>query len=172
MQVNFVDEEGDDAWQSFSEKLACPNGHPLQLTEIEPRTFSFNAPFGACPACSGLGTRMSVDVELMLGDDELSINEGVIIPWTTQGKGLYQYYERLLVGLADDLGFSLDTPWRELPTDVQEAVLRGENYKVTVKWRNRYGREMRYSSGFEGVVPYIERQYTPVSYTHLRAHET
>ncbi|WP_454141598.1 excinuclease ABC subunit UvrA [Microbacterium lacticum] len=160
MQVNFVDEEGDDAWQSFSEKLACPNGHPLQLTEIEPRTFSFNAPFGACPACSGLGTRMSVDVELMLGDDELSINEGVIIPWTTQGKGLYQYYERLLVGLADDLGFSLDTPWRELPTDVQEAVLRGENYKVTVKWRNRYGREMRYSSGFEGVVPYIERQYT------------
>lgn len=160
MQVNYVDEEGDDAWQSFSEKLACPNGHPLQLTEIEPRTFSFNAPFGACPTCSGLGTRMSVDVELMLGDEELSINEGVIIPWTTQGKGLYQYYERLLVGLADDLDFSLDTPWRELGTDVQEAILRGENYKVTVKWRNRYGREMRYSSGFEGVVPYIERQYT------------
>ncbi|PZU27657.1 MAG: excinuclease ABC subunit A [Microbacterium sp.] len=160
MQVNFVDEEGDAAWQSFSEKLACPNGHPLQLTEIEPRTFSFNAPFGACPACSGLGTRMSVDVELMLGDEELSINEGVIIPWTTQGKGLYQYYERLLVGLADDLGFSLDTPWRKLRSEVQEAVLRGENYKVTVKWKNRYGREMRYSSGFEGVVPYIERQYT------------
>jgi excinuclease ABC subunit A len=87
VQINFVDEEGDDAWVSFSEKLACPNGHPLQLTEIEPRTFSFNAPFGACPTCSGLGTRMSVDVELMLGDEELSINDGVIIPWTTQGKG-------------------------------------------------------------------------------------
>ncbi|WP_127475351.1 excinuclease ABC subunit UvrA [Microbacterium sulfonylureivorans] len=159
MQVNFVDLEGDEAWQSFSEKLACPNGHPLQLTEIEPRTFSFNAPFGACPACSGLGTRMSVDVELMVGDEDLSIREGVLIPWTTQGKGLFQYYERLLEGLSNDLGFSLDTPWRMLRTEVREAVLRGEDYKVTVKWKNRYGREMRYSSGFEGVVPYIERQY-------------
>ena len=159
MQVNFVDEEGDAAWQSFSEKLACPNGHALTLTEIEPRTFSFNAPFGACPACSGLGTRMSVDVDLMLGDEDLSIREGVIIPWTTQGKGLFQYYERLLEGLSRDLDFSLDTPWRKLHSDVQNAVLRGENYKVTVKWKNRYGREMRYASGFEGVVPYIERQY-------------
>ena len=83
----------------------------------------------------------------------------MLIPWTTQGKGLFQYYERLLEGLAADLNFSLDTPWRDLRLDVQEAVLRGENYKVTVKWKNRYGREMRYSSGFEGVVPYIERQY-------------
>lgn len=159
MQVNFVDEEGDAAWQSFSEKLACPNGHAITLTEIEPRTFSFNAPFGACPACSGLGTRMSVDVDLMLGDEDLSIREGVIVPWTTQGKGLFQYYERLLEGLAADLDFSLDTPWHALHSDVKNAVLRGENYKVTVKWKNRYGREMRYSSGFEGVVPYIERQY-------------
>ena len=159
VQVNYVDGEGDDAWQTFSEKLACPNGHALTLTEIEPRTFSFNAPFGACPACSGLGTRMSVDVDLMLGDEDLSIREGVIIPWTTQGKGLFQYYERLLEGLSRDLDFSLDTPWRELHSDVKEAVLRGENYKVTVKWKNRYGREMRYASGFEGVVPYIERQY-------------
>jgi excinuclease ABC subunit A len=159
MQVNFVDEEGDDAWQNFSEKLACPNGHPLQLTEIEPRTFSFNAPFGACPTCSGLGTRMSVDVELMLGDEDLSIREGVLVPWTTQGKGLFQYYERLLEGLSADLGFSLDTPWRKLPQDVKDAVLHGDNFKVSVKWKNRYGREMRYTSGFEGVVPYIERQY-------------
>lgn len=159
VQVNFVDGEGDDAWQTFSEKLACPNGHALTLTEIEPRTFSFNAPFGACPACSGLGTRMSVDSDLMLGDTDLSIREGVIIPWTTQGKGLFQYYERLLEGLSRDLDFSLDTPWHKLHSDVQDAVLRGENYKVTVKWKNRYGREMRYASGFEGVVPYIERQY-------------
>nr|WP_243227782.1 excinuclease ABC subunit UvrA [Microbacterium sp. CIAB417] len=159
MQVNFVDEEGDDAWQNYSEKLSCPNGHPLQLTEIEPRTFSFNAPFGACPTCSGLGTRMSVDVELMLGDEDLSIREGVLVPWTTQGKGLFQYYERLLEGLSSDLGFSLDTPWRKLPQDVKDAVLHGDNFKVSVKWKNRYGREMRYTSGFEGVVPYIERQY-------------
>ncbi len=169
VQINFVDEEGDDAWQSYSEKLACPNGHAITLTEIEPRTFSFNAPFGACPACSGLGTRMSVDTDLMLGDEELSIREGAIIPWTTQGKGLFQYYERLLEGLAADLNFSLDTPWQDLRVDVQDAILRGDNYKVTVKWKNRYGREMRYSSGFEGVVPYIERQYAQAESDTQRA---
>ncbi|WP_029149650.1 excinuclease ABC subunit UvrA [Microbacterium indicum] len=159
VQVNFVDGEGDGAWESFSEKLACPNGHTIQLTEIEPRTFSFNAPFGACPACSGLGTKMSVDVDLLLGDDELSIAEGVILPWTSQGKGLYQYFERLLEALADDLGFSLDTPWRALPEAVREAVLYGQDYRVNVQYKNRWGRQVRYASGFEGVVPHIERQY-------------
>lgn len=169
VQINFVDGEGEDAWQSYSEKLACPNGHAITLTEIEPRTFSFNAPFGACPTCSGLGTRMSVDVDLMLGDEDLSIREGAIIPWTTQGKGLFQYYERLLDGLARDLNFDLDTPWKDLRVDVQDAILRGENYKVTVKWKNRYGREMRYASGFEGVVPYIERQYAQAESDNQRA---
>ncbi|SEC24751.1 Excinuclease ABC subunit A [Paramicrobacterium humi] len=159
VQVSFVDAEGPDAVRTFSEKLSCPNNHPIQLSEIEPRTFSFNAPFGACPECSGLGTRMSVDSDLLLGDEELSLNEGVIVPWTTQGKGLYQYYEKLLVGLANDLDFSLDTPWTKLPKRVKDAVLRGENFKVKVKWRNRYGREVSYTSGFEGVIPYIERQY-------------
>ncbi|HCS61305.1 MAG TPA: excinuclease ABC subunit A [Microbacterium sp.] len=169
VQVNFVDEEGEEAWQSYSEKLACPNGHAITLTEIEPRTFSFNAPFGACPTCSGLGTRMSVDVDLMLGDEDQSIREGAIIPWTTQGKGLFQYYERLLEGLARDLNFDLDTPWKDLRVDVQDAILRGDNYKVTVKWKNRYGREMRYASGFEGVVPYIERQYAQAESDNQRA---
>lgn len=159
IQVNYVDAEGDEAWQSFSENLACPNGHTLQLTEIEPRTFSFNAPFGACPACSGLGTKMSVDVDLMLADEDLSIAEGVIIPWSTQGKGLAQYFERLMVGLSEDLNFSLNTPWAGLPESVREAVLYGQDYKVNVRYKNRWGREVRYASGFEGVVPYIERQY-------------
>ncbi len=88
--VNFVDGDGDGAWRSFSEKLSCPNGHPVQLTEIEPRTFSFNAPFGACPECSGIGTRMSVDPELLLGDPSLSLAEGVILPWTQGGQGPLQ----------------------------------------------------------------------------------
>lgn len=159
VQVNYVDETGSAAWATFSEKLSCPNQHPIQLTEIEPRTFSFNAPFGACPECSGLGTRMSVDEQLLLGDPTLSITEGVILPWTSQGKSLYNYYEKLLDGLARDLGFSLDTPWEDLPDDARAAVLRGDNFEVKVRWRNRYGREMSYTSGFEGVVPYIERQY-------------
>ncbi|MDH6278362.1 excinuclease ABC subunit A [Aurantimicrobium minutum] len=159
VEINYVDQEGDGAWQSFSEKLSCPNAHPIQLAEIEPRTFSFNSPFGACPVCSGLGTKMSVDEELLMGDPSLSINDGVIIPWATQGKGLFQYYEKLLLGLASDLEFSLDSPWEELDEEVREAVMNGNNFNVRVKWKNRYGREVQYSSGFEGVVPYIERQY-------------
>ncbi|WP_168627278.1 excinuclease ABC subunit UvrA [Cryobacterium sp. BB307] len=157
--VNFVDGEGDGAWRSFSEKLSCPNGHPVQLTEIEPRTFSFNAPFGACPECSGIGTRMSVDPELLLGDPALSLAEGVILPWTQGGKGLYNYFQRLLEGLGKDLDFSLDTPWEDLHGEVQDAILRGNDFNVTVRWKNRYGREMRYSTGFEGVMPYIERKF-------------
>ncbi|HEY5224090.1 MAG TPA: excinuclease ABC subunit UvrA [Microbacteriaceae bacterium] len=159
IEISFVDRHGADATRNFSEKLSCPNNHPIQLTEIEPRTFSFNAPFGACPECSGLGTRMSVDEELLLGDSSLSIAEGVILPWTTQGKGLFQYYEKLLDGLARDLDFDLTTPWKKLEPATKNAVLRGDNFEVKVKWRNRYGREMSYTSGFEGVVPYIERQY-------------
>ncbi|SDZ04891.1 Excinuclease ABC subunit A [Herbiconiux ginsengi] len=169
VQINYVDENGPEAWQTFSEKLSCPNQHPIQLTEIEPRTFSFNAPFGACPECSGLGTRMSVDQDLLLGDEDLSINDGVIIPWTTQGKGLFQYYEKLLEGLARDLDFSLNTPWKKLKPDVQEAILRGNNFEVKVKWKNRYGREMSYTSGFEGVMPYIERQFIQADSDSQRA---
>ncbi|MBL5973406.1 MAG: excinuclease ABC subunit UvrA [Candidatus Leucobacter sulfamidivorax] len=159
--IDYVDEEagGRDRTQTFSENLSCPNRHPVSLTEIEPRTFSFNAPFGACPACTGLGTSMSVDEELVLGDPELSIAEGVIVPWTSQGKSLYNYYEKLLRGLAKDLGFKLTTPWGELPEEVREAVLYGNGFKVNVRWKNRFGREVKYTSGFEGVIPFIERQY-------------
>jgi excinuclease ABC subunit A len=157
--INFVDREGEAAWQNFSEKLSCPNGHEIAVTEIEPRTFSFNSPFGACPACSGLGTRMSVDEDLLIGDDELSLADGVIIPWSSQGKSLYNYYEKLLNGLARDLDFDLDIPWRDLPDGIRQAVLTGNDFNVKVRWKNRYGREVAYSSGFEGVIPYIERQY-------------
>ena len=161
VEIDFVDRDrtAADRTQVFSERLSCPNQHPVQLTEIEPRTFSFNAPFGACATCSGLGTSMSVDEDLVLGDPELSINEGVIVPWTSQGKSLYQYYEKLLVGLAKDLDFSLKTPWQELDPDVQDAILRGNDFKVNVRWKNRFGREVKYTSGFEGVIPFIERQY-------------
>jgi len=159
--IDFVDREADaaDRTQTFSEKLSCPNRHPVSLTEIEPRTFSFNAPFGACPECSGLGTSMSVDEDLVVGDPELSIHDGVIIPWTSQGKTLYNYYSKLLSGLARDLDFSLKTPWGELSDDIREAVLFGNNFSVNVRWKNRFGREVKYTSGFEGVIPFIERQY-------------
>ncbi|MEO8093765.1 MAG: excinuclease ABC subunit UvrA [Pseudolysinimonas sp.] len=145
--------------RTFSEKLSCPNGHPIQLTEIEPRTFSFNAPFGACPECSGLGTKMAVDAELLLGDPSLTLNEGVVLPWNQAGKGMYSYFQRLLEGLSRDLDFDLDTPWRKLPEAARDAILRGNDFEVQVQWRNRYGRTMKYTTGFEGVMPYIERKY-------------
>lgn len=164
VHIDLVDAEKNDPGRvlTFSEQLSCPNQHPVTLTEIEPRTFSFNAPFGACPVCHGIGTSQSVDIDLVLGDGELSINEGVLIPWTSQGKSLYSYYQRLLTGLARDLNFTLDTPWQDLRVDVQQAILYGNNFKVGVKWRNRYGREVKYTSGFEGVVPWVERQYQEV----------
>jgi excinuclease ABC subunit A len=157
--IDFVDAEGPDATRTFSEKLSCPNGHPIQLTEIEPRTFSFNAPFGACPECSGLGTKMAVDGDLLIGDPSLTLNEGVILPWNQAGKGMYSYFQRLLEGLARDLRFDLDTPWQDLPEDARDAILRGNDFEVQVQWRNRYGRTMKYTTGFEGVMPYIERKY-------------
>ena len=159
LTIDFVDVNGDGKYRNFSEKMSCPNEHTLALTEIEPRTFSFNAPFGACPKCSGLGIKMAVDKELIIGDVSESINGGVIRPWSTQGKGLFTYYTRLLTGLAKDLDFSLNTPWQDLPEEVQDAVLYGNNFEVQMKWKNKYGRELKYTTGFEGALNYIERKY-------------
>ncbi len=159
LTIDFVDVKGAGKYRNFSEKMSCPNEHTLALTEIEPRTFSFNAPFGACPKCSGLGIKMAVDRELIIGDVSESINGGVIRPWSTQGKGLFSYYTRLLTGLAKDLDFSLNTAWMDLPEEVQDAVLYGNNFEVQMKWKNKYGRELKYTTGFEGAINYIERKY-------------
>ncbi|MEY3614800.1 MAG: excinuclease subunit UvrA [Actinomycetota bacterium] len=102
---------------------------------------------------------MAVDEQLVVGDEASSINDGVLLPWSTQGKGLYSYFVRLLDGLTKDLDFSLDTPWQDLAEEVRDAILNGNDFEVQVKWRSKYGREMRYTSGFEGVLPYVERRY-------------
>lgn len=168
--VDFVDEKpGPKRTRAFSEKMSCPNEHALSLTEIEPRTFSFNAPFGACSACSGLGIKQAVDAELVIGDPAQSINQGVLLPWSNEGKGLFHYFTRMLEGLASDLKFSLDTPWQKLPAEIQEAVLHGNNFDVQVKWKNRYGREMKYTTGFEGVLNYLERKYLETENDYARA---
>jgi excinuclease ABC subunit A len=168
--VELVDAKaGPGKTRVFSEKMSCPNEHPLSLTEIEPRTFSFNAPFGACPACSGLGVKQAVDPELVIGDPDESINGGVILPWSTQGKGLFHYFSRMLDGLAQDMKFSLSKPWSSLSEEVKEAVLYGNNFDVQVKYKNRYGREMKYTTGFEGVLNYIERKYLESENDYSRA---
>lgn len=155
--ADFVDEEEDSPARRrrFSEKRACPNDHELALEEIEPRTFSFNAPYGACPACTGIGSRLEVDPELVVPDDSLSLEEGAIAVW----KSGNEHHLRLMRALADDLGFSMSAPWRELDKKAQKALLHGKNHKVHVRYRNRWGRERQYSTGFEGAITYIERKH-------------
>jgi excinuclease ABC subunit A len=166
--IDFVDEAGPSSKRVFSEKMSCPNEHPLSLTEIEPRTFSFNAPFGACSQCSGLGTKMAVDPELVLGDPSASVNQGVLLPWSFQGKGLMNYLSRPLVSLSEELGFSLDTPWSELPEEIQDCILFGNNFEIKVRWKNRFGRELSYRTGFEGVLPYVERKWQETESDYAR----
>ena len=155
--IDLVDLDEDDPARvrRFSEKRACPNEHPLTLEEIEPRTFSFNAPYGACPQCTGIGSRLEVDPELVVPDEELTLAEGAIAPWASHQK----YFTRQLRALGEELSFDVNTPWRALPRRAREAILRGKDYEVKVRYRNRWGRERIYSTGFEGVLDYIMRKH-------------
>ena len=148
-------EDDPDRERCYSEKRACPNEHPLALDEMEPRTFSFNAPYGACPACTGIGTRLEVDPELVVPDEELPLAEGAVAPWSSHQK----YFTRQLEALGKELSFDVDTPWRALPARAREAILRGKDYEVKVTYRNRWGRERIYSTGFEGVLDYVMRKH-------------
>jgi excinuclease ABC subunit A len=167
--ADFVDLDADDPHRTraFSENLACPNEHPLAIDEIEPRSFSFNNPFGACSACSGIGTRLEVDEELIIPNPELALEDGAIAPWSL-GTATTEYWNRLLGGLALELGFSMSTPWQDLPKDVRQTVLHGKDHKVVVQYRNRFGRERKYSTGFEGVVQYVHRKHTETESDYAR----
>lgn len=156
--VELVDADAHDPERErrFSEHRACPNDHQLALDEIEPRTFSFNAPYGACPECTGIGSRLEVDPDLVVPDDELSLADGAVAPWSQISS---EYFGRVLTALAADLGFSMTAPWRALPQRAKDAVLYGENHQVKVRYKNRWGRERQYSTGFEGVVTFLERRH-------------
>ena len=157
--LDFVDAKASDPEKerTFSEHMAC-HDCGLSFEEMEPRSFSFNSPFGACPECTGIGTRLEVDQDLVVPDDSLSLNEGAIAPWA--GGHSSEYFNRLLQGLADELGFSMDKPWSKLTAKAREAVLYGSDYEVHVKYKNRYGRTRNYSTGFEGVLSFIERKHS------------
>ncbi|WP_062292171.1 excinuclease ABC subunit UvrA [Demequina phytophila] len=146
--------DGEMEPRRYSEKRACPNDHVLTLEEMEPRTFSFNAPYGACPECTGIGIKLEVDPDLVIPDRDLSLREGAVAPWAATSS---DYFTRTLTALADDLGFDMKTPWRHLPKEAQNAILTGKDYQVHVRFKNRYGRERQYTTGFEGVITWIER---------------
>jgi excinuclease ABC subunit A len=157
--LDFVDQKAGspDKERTYSEHMAC-HDCGISFEELEPRSFSFNSPFGACPDCSGIGTKLEVDEELVIPNDELSINEGAIAPWS--GGQSSEYFSRLLEGLAGELKFSMDTPWKKLSAKAKEAILYGSDYEVHVKYKNRYGRVRNYSTGFEGIVSFVERRHS------------
>jgi excinuclease ABC subunit A len=157
--LDLVDLAADDPARRprFAEVLSCPNGHPLATGEIEPRSFSFNSPYGACPVCTGLGVRREVDPGLVVPDRSRSLAQGAIAPWA--GWQERDYFQRLLAGAAGAGGFDLDTPWDELPEAARAAVLHGTGDRVHVSYRTRAGRERSYWVTFEGVLPWIERRH-------------
>ena len=163
--LDFVDAKAGEKEHTYSEHMACHDCN-LSFEELEPRSFSFNSPFGACPECTGIGTRLEVDEELIIPDDAISINDGAIAPWA--GGQSSEYFLRLLEALAKELKFSLDNPWKKLSVKAKEAILNGFDYEVHVKYKNRYGRVRNYSTGFEGVIPFIHRRHSETDSDYSR----
>jgi excinuclease ABC subunit A len=156
--LDFVDLPENDPHRErmYSEHLACLYDD-LSFDELEPRSFSFNSPWGACPDCTGLGTRLEVDPELIVPDESRSLADGAIAPWS--GGHVSDYFERLIQALGETLGFRMDTPWEKLPAKARQALLRGYDLQVHVRYKNRYGRERSYYTTFEGVIPWVERRH-------------
>ncbi|HEX2027536.1 MAG TPA: excinuclease ABC subunit UvrA [Nitriliruptorales bacterium] len=151
---------------TFSEHLACP-ACGLSFDQLAPRNFSFNSPYGACEECSGLGTQLMVDAELVIGDPDLSIAEGVVLPWA--GGHQSNYLQQLLRAVLRDLGADPQTPWRKLPARVRRAILHGLDHRVHVEYTNRYGRRRSYRAHFEGVLTSLRRRHSETDSDHVRA---
>ncbi|MHB8780244.1 MAG: excinuclease ABC subunit UvrA [Candidatus Geothermincolia bacterium] len=160
--IVIVDVEGEGE-RLYSEHFACADCG-VSLAELEPRLFSFNSPFGACPTCTGLGYRQEIDPELVVPDESLSLEEGAVAPWS----GTTDYFSALLKGLASKYEFSMETPWEELPAAIREKILHGDDENVYVRYRNRYGRLRSYFSGYEGVVNNLERRFSETESDYAR----
>jgi excinuclease ABC subunit A len=151
---------------TFSEHLACPNCG-LSFDQLAPRNFSFNSPYGACEECSGLGTQLTVDPELVLGDPDLTVGEGVVLPWA--GGNRSEYYSQILRAVVEDAGADPDEAWDELPEAARDAVLHGIDHRVHVTYRNRYGRKRSYKASFDGVISWLLRRHSETDSDHVRA---
>jgi excinuclease ABC subunit A len=160
VEIELVDAPSDAAAHerilTFSERFACPV-HGPSLVELEPRIFSFNAPHGACPRCTGLGSQMEIDPELVVPDPTLSIGEGAIAPWAASAS---HYYDQLTQSISERYDVDLETSWQDLPTEARDFFLHGtKGERVQVSYRNRFGRRRTYSTQFEGIIPNLERRY-------------
>ena len=164
---DWVEREQDDPArvEVFSEKTACPNGHKLSVEEYEPRAFSFNSPFGACPACDGLGTRSEIDEDLVIPDPDAPVVDA-FQPWNSSpNKG---YFEKLIVALAKAEGFDPHDPLSSLSAKHRKALIDGTSTKVSVRYKNRYGRQRSFTSAFEGVKGYLQRKIEQSESEHAK----
>ncbi|WP_257159969.1 excinuclease ABC subunit UvrA [Corynebacterium cystitidis] len=155
--IDYVDqpEESEERYAIFSEQMACPNGHTLDIDGYEPRSFSFNAPFGACPACDGLGTKTEMDADLIVPDPDAPAVDA-FQPWNSSPNK--SYFTKLIEGLAQELDFDPQTPFSKLKKSAQKALLEGSKVKVHVRYKNRFGRQRNFNSAFEGVMGYLRRK--------------
>ncbi len=151
----------------FSQRLACPEGD-FSIGEIEPRMFSFNSPHGACPACTGLGTKLEPDPELVLANPDISLKQGAVLPWQKSG-GTAQYRMAIIEGLARRFKFSLDTPVKDLPKKAIDALLRGTDEPLKLSYENRSGQRRSYEYEWEGIIPWLDRQHRDTTSEFIRA---
>src|SRR5262245_29847993 len=156
VEIETVPREGTGTVTLYSEKFACPDHGPV-IPELEPRIFSFNSPHGACERCTGLGSMMEIDPELVVPDPSLSIGEGALAPWSNSSSS---YYDQITQALAEKYRIDLEAPWSELDADDRELFLYGtDGERVEVSYRNRYGRRRSYATRYEGIIPNLERRY-------------
>jgi excinuclease ABC subunit A len=156
---------GEGELRTYSERFACLECG-TSVPELEPRMFSFNSPHGACARCTGLGSQMEIDPELIVPDPSLSLSEGAILPWSTSASN---YYETMTQAIAERYEVDQDVPWEELPEDVQETFLYGTNGdRLYISYRNRYGRRRSYTTSFEGIVANLERRYKETDSEYVR----
>ncbi|MGI8661122.1 MAG: excinuclease ABC subunit UvrA [Thermoleophilaceae bacterium] len=147
---------GQGEVRTFSERFACLHCG-TSMPELEPRMFSFNSPHGACPRCTGLGSQMEIDPELIVPDPSLSLSEGAILPWSTSQSS---YYEQMTQAIAEKWEVDQDTSWEDLPVDVRDTFLYGTaGERIYVSYTNRYGRKRSYMTRFEGIVTNLARRY-------------
>nr|VDG63743.1 excinuclease ABC subunit A [Streptococcus thermophilus] len=164
---DFVDRDEDDPnrVEIFSEKMACPNGHTLNVEEYEPRAFSFNSPFGACPACDGLGTRSEIDPDLVIPDPDAPAVDA-FQPWNSSpNKG---YFTKLIVALGQAEGFDPYEPLSSLSKKHRTALIDGTSTQVSVRYKNRYGRQRSFTAAFEGVKGYLNRKIEQSESEHAK----
>lgn len=149
----------------YSQSLACPDCG-ISIAELEPRLFSFNSPYGACPACNGLGVNLEIDPEMIIPDKRKSISDGAVVPWNSNPDG---YYPQLLEAVAAHYGFSTDTPIQDLDPKHVEIILHGSGkQKIRFRYENKYGRRTERMITYSGVIPNLERRYKQTSSNYIR----